>query len=135
MNTSATFVKDSRTNVPIVKVIDTQSGEDVSDQYFFQDNYYGMLTITVRHIDLTTNSAQKPYDGTPLTCHEYTVIEGSLADGEFADIEFLGTQTAVGYSENKHRNYKIRKEDGTDVTANYEIKISTGILTVTPPNN
>ncbi len=134
MECSATTVKDSKKNTPTVKVIDKITGEDVTDQYFLRGDY-GTLTITAQHLVLQTNSAQKSYDGTPLVCHEYTVLEGTLAAGEFADIEFLGTQTSVGYSENTLKTITIRKEDGTDTTANYSIESSTGILTVTPPTN
>ena len=85
----------------------------------------GALEVTKASITVKTGSAEKEYDGKPLTCDEASI--SGLAEGEEVTITATGSQTEVGSSEN---TYSI---DWGDVDeANYEItEEDLGTLTVT----
>ena len=82
----------------------------------------GSLTITKRDVTLTSASASKPYDGTPLTKDTVTVGGDDFANGEGATYNVTGSQTEVGESANaftytlnnntKESNYNITKHEG-----------------------
>ena len=83
-------------------------------------------TIEKKEVTVTTGSATKEYDGTPLTNSEASIT--GLVPGEKATVIAKGSQTDVGSSPNtyeinwvtaKATNYKVSKED-------------LGTLTVTP---
>ena len=81
-------------------------------------NYTGTVTrtyqITPAPLKITTNSAEKTYDGSALTAGGK--IEG-LVKGETATLKTTGSQTEVGESKN---TYEI-KWDGSAKEANYTI--------------
>ena len=85
------------------------------------------VRITPRPVTLTSKSATKPYDGTPLTAHEVTVGGDGFVDDEGATYAFTGSQTAVGESENTF-SYTLNANTAAD---NYEIATANGTLTVT----
>ena len=105
---------------------------DVSSRYrIYHSN--GKLTVTPRVITIKAGSASKQYDGTPLTCEEWEISsEATLCVGHTAIVTTVGSQTAVGRSDNAIESVKIIDTDGTDVTANYNIKFQYGRLTVSP---
>ena len=117
-----------------LKVTDL-SGRDVSKK-FRVNGVSGSLTITQKPITITTGSAVKGYDGTPLTDHTYT-ISGALAEGDaFDHIEeaFSKSQTVVGSVDNAIDLTKVvikntDKEIG-DVSASYNLTIQSGTLQV-----
>ncbi len=94
-------------------------------------NYTGEFSrdyqITPRNVTLTSATANKPYDGTPLTKHEVTVSGDDFAQGEGATYHVTGTQTQPGKSANTF-TYTLNK--GT-LAKNYNIKTATGELEVT----
>ena len=69
-----------------------------------------------RSLKVTSKSANKTWDGDPLTCEEYTA-EG-LVDGESIKVTFTGSRTDVGESDNSFDvefnsgNYDLTKEYG-----------------------
>ena len=76
--------------------------------------------------------ATKTYDGTPLTCSEYTIVEGALLNGHtIVNYEITGSQTEIGRSDHIISKIQIQDEFGNDVTANYSIVLLPGRLTVT----
>ena len=85
------------------------------------------VTVTPRQVTLTSKSATKVYDGTPLTAHEVAVGGDGFVDGEGATYAFTGEQTAVGTSENTF-TYNL---NGNTKAGNYEIATVNGSLTVT----
>ena len=87
----------------------------------------GSLTITPRSITLTSGSAEKEYDGTPLTNGTVTVSGDGFVEGEGAAYDVTGSQTEVGESENTF-TYELNK--GT-LEQNYNIETKTGKLVVT----
>ena len=69
------------------------------------------------------------YSGEPVTCEEWSLISGNLKAGHTAVVTVLGSQTVVGQSENTI-SASIVDENGADVTGDYEIEYSFGMLTV-----
>ncbi|MDO4833400.1 MAG: hypothetical protein Q4A40_00015, partial [Bacillota bacterium] len=120
-NVGTTAVKIK--GAPVVKDAD---GENVTDQ-FSVILVEGTLTIEPRTVDITSGSATKPYDGKPLTKHESTTGGDGFAPNEGVDIEYTGTQTKVGTSDN---TFKYSFKEGT-LEGNYIIKPAYGTLTVT----
>ena len=79
----------------------------------------GTLTMTVNDeaIVITAATAQKPYDGTPLT--ESGVSAEGLPAGLSVSATTSGSQTTLGSSENMVAAYSILDGAGNDVTANF----------------
>ena len=93
-------------------------------------NYTGEFTkkyqITPREYTVTTDSAEKPYDGTALTAGGRV---NNLVDGETVTLKITGSQTEVGSSNN---TYSLTW-DGSAKEKNYTHgTYSIGLLTVTP---
>ena len=104
---------------------------------FKADNYEitideGTLTVTQNEteITVTAGSADKTYDGTPLTEAGYDVT--GLPDGFTAQVTTVGSVTDAGSEENRVASVVIKKgdEDVTDQFSN--IIRAAGTLTVTP---
>ena len=89
----------------------------------------GKLVIAKRVIELISASAEKKYDGKPLTKHEVKVSGDGFVEneGKGADYTFTGTQTNKGSSKNKF-DYKLIGGASND---NYDITPIFGTLTVT----
>lgn len=118
-------------NIVQVQVLDAD-GRDVSHNYDFGEITYGTLTVTRRSLTVVTGSAEKPYDGTPLTCDE--VIGNGLVGGHWISIRIVGSQTEIGSSHNTYEGeVRVLDENGRDVTNNYEMAVGEGILHVINP--
>ncbi len=76
----------------------------------------GKLTIEKRHVTLTSASATKVYDGTPLTNDAINVGGDGFAPDEGFIFTVTGTQTNAGSSENAF-TYVLKAN--TDTAANY----------------
>lgn len=87
----------------------------------------GTLTVTPASATITTGSAEKAYDGTPLTNSEASI--SGLVNGESATVTATGSITEVGSTEN---SYSIRW-DSAD-SSNYTVSESLGTLRVTAQN-
>lgn len=117
-------------NVITNVLIYDQYDNDVTDWYEISYEY-GLLEITRRQITVTTGSAEKKYDGTPLTCWECTVTAGELVSGEYIrKVEYTGSRTERGRCENGISSIKIYDAYGNDVTQNYAITVINGTLRV-----
>ena len=92
---------------------------------------FGHLTITQAPLTLTADSAEKEYDGTPLTANSYK-IEGLRGEDKIASITINGSQLAPGTSDNVIRegSVNIQNANSTDTTDNYKITLEKGTLTV-----
>ena len=120
-------------NVFVVKIVD-ETGKDVTDYYKINASY-GDLEVFAREIVVTAASAEKVYDGTPLTMNLYEIFSDSgepLAQGHTALVTVFGTQTEIGRSDNVIAEIKIFDETGEDVTENYTMVLVNGVLTVKP---
>ena len=117
-----------RDNIFRVKILD-ENGNDVSKEYLIGYEY-GTLEIVSKDLTIETGSATKPYDGTPLICHDYTQ-EGLLPGHTISIGYYAGKQTDPGRSDNAVENVQIFDEHGKDVTHNYAIELIFGTLRVT----
>ena len=88
----------------------------------------GQLTITPRTVNLSSESGNKPYDGTPLTRPDVTVTGDGFVAGEGAAYNVTGSQTNAGSSDN---TFTYTLNTGTKAD-NYVIETAEGTLTVTP---
>ncbi len=105
------------------------SGNDVSSNYDLRVTF-GSLSVDCREITVSTGSASKVYDGTPLTNNAYEIKSGSLAPGEDIDINIIGTITLAGSAENLAEINISR--DGKNVNGCYNIRTELGTLEVLP---
>ena len=136
--TSGSFVDGEVTDIKATGTI-TDFGEVTNTitynegANFKADNYEittteGKLTITKRSVTLTSETASKVYDGTPLTKPNVTVDGDGFVEGEVTDIKATGTITDVGTVTNTIE-YAATDKFKTD---NYDITKNEGTLKVTP---
>ena len=126
-------VKDTAPeNNTIGKITITNAeGVDVTDCYSNIKKSAGKLTVTQKDskITVTSEGANKAYDGNPLTNNNKNVT-GEIVAGDEVVVEFTGSQTLVGTSDNEFTVKVMRGSD--DVTNNYTFGTHTfGKLTVT----
>ena len=120
---SATNVGDEGKNV-VKSYKVTRGGADVTGNYTFTNSVDGKLTILPRTVKLTSETASKEYDGTPLTRPDVSVTGDGFVSGEVTGITATGSVTYVsdGTVENtityttgaafREENYKITKIPG-----------------------
>ena len=126
--TGATLVKDTDYTLSYSK--DVINVGTVTVTVKGKGNYTGEFTkryqITPREYTVTTDSAEKPYDGTALTAGGRV---NNLVDDETVTLKITGSQTEVGSSNN---TYSLTW-DGSAKEKNYTHGTdSIGLLTVTP---
>ena len=144
----ADSIYNGEAHVNPLKVTDTKTGKDLVENNDYTltyvgdvvnvgtvkvkvkgiGNYTGEFTkkykITPREYTVTTESAEKPYDGTALTAGGK--IEG-IVDGEVVVVHTTGSQTDVGSTSN---TYELEWKKAS--SKNYKLKEdSIGTLTVT----
>ena len=110
--------------------ITNAEGVDVTNCYSNKVTAAGKLTVNKKDskITVTSEDASKPYAGNPLTNHNKKVT-GETVAGDEVVVEFTGSQTFVGTSDNKFTVKVMRGSD--DVTDNYTFGTHTfGKLTV-----
>lgn len=105
------------------KIVDAKDKDVTSNYDIGYENR--TLTINKRIVTLTSETASKPYDGTPLTKPEVTVGGDGFVEGEVTDIRATGSVTYVSEGEVtntitftkgqkfKDSNYDITKDEGT----------------------
>lgn len=106
------------------------SGADVSEGYEISYEF-GELIIQYSHIEILSESAEKTYDGTPLTAGGCSIQEGSVYRGHKIEMKTYGTITGVGSCYN-NVTATVTDENGNDVTALYDIHCEAGMLSVYP---
>ena len=126
-------VKDTALeNNTIGKITITNAeGVDVTSCYSNIKKSAGKLTVNKKDskITVTSEDDNKAYDGNPLTNNNKTVT-GETVVGDEVVVEFTGSQTFVGTSDNEFTVKVMRGSD--DVTDNYTFGTHTfGKLTVT----
>lgn len=112
---------------------------DASNSYMDVGSQYavikmcGTLTVTRRAVTVITGSAEKVFDGTPLTCEQWE-IDGNtplVAGDALINVTFEEGQTQYGSKNNVILSYAIYNMDTyVDVTKNYEVTVEYGTLTV-----
>ncbi len=111
-------------------VIVDERGADVSGHYEIEYQP-GTLRVTPREISVTAGSAARAYDGTALTCESFSVTGGQLAQGHSISASFGASVTQVGKVQNK-MSVAVFDAAKKDVTANYAVTVTDGLLEVTP---
>ena len=106
----------------------TKDGVDVTDKVIVNVTK-GKLTISKREVTLTSETASKPYDGTPLTKPEVTIIGGFVKD-EVKEVKATGSVTYV--SDGEVTNTIVITEGENFKESNYSITKHEGKLSITP---
>ena len=125
-------------NIVASVVIRNEEGVNVTDLYQIT-KVEGTLTVYWGSVIVTANSAEKTYDGTPLTDSGFTTategINQGLADGHEVFATVTGSITKVGTTDNVISDIVIKDADGNDVTDLYKITPANGVLEVLPPDS
>ena len=103
---------------------DAETGKDKTCLYHFYP-IDSCIVIAPATLTITTGSATKEYDGTPLTSADEE--DSGLVEGETITISTTGSQTDVGSSSNTYNLVW-----GTAKESNYTVVENLGTLTVTP---
>ena len=106
----------------------TKDGVDVTDKVIVNVTK-GTLTISKREVTLTSETASKPYDGTPLTRPDVTITNGFVKD-EVKEVKATGSVTNV--SEGDVTNTITYETSDKFNPENYSITKSEGKLSITP---
>ncbi|MGM9952647.1 MAG: InlB B-repeat-containing protein [Intestinibaculum porci] len=113
------------TNHTIDNVKISKDGKDVTGWFTHITTEPGLLTVQPRPVTITTGSASKEFDGTPLTNDKITIGDMGFVDQE-ATAYTTGTITEVGSTDN---TYEIVKGEGYK-DGNYAISNNLGTLTI-----
>ena len=114
-------------NKAAVRVVDGH-GKNVSDQYILHVED-GELEILPCMLTITTESASKMYDGTPLEADAWHLTAGDVADGHTLKVNCSTQITDVGIKANR-ADVTVLDARGVNVTSQYEITVHEGELTV-----
>lgn len=90
----------------------------------------GYVEVTKRTVTLTSETASKTYDGTPLTKPEVTVTGDGFVLGEVTDIKATGSVTNVSEGEVTNKITFVHVDAFN--ADNYNIETSEGKLSITP---
>lgn len=104
------------------------NGVDVTDQYDITE-YLGSLVVKPIPIAIRTGSAEKIYDGTPLSCDEWSYLNGEFLDGHKLSVKCITEESEVGIFDN-HAATVVSDADGNNVSHLYDITIYFGTLTI-----
>lgn len=112
---------------PLYRIV-TESGIEVTDQYDVTE-IFGYLTVRPHTIYITTGSAEKMYDGSGLSCDEWSMLGGRLLDGHQLDVRVTGMLNDAGSIPNT-ADVKVYDQNGLDVTQIYDIQLVLGKLDI-----
>lgn len=107
---------------------DLQGGDEfptVEESAELTGNQNNVYAVTI-----TTGSAEKEYDGTPLTSQDYT-IDGLPEGCRVASIKMNGSITMPGSALNYINDIQIVNANGENITNEFNIFCEPGLLTVT----
>ena len=103
---------------------------DATGKYIVTKANPGTLTIRKRSVVLTSETASKPYDGTPLTKPDVTIGGDGFVAGEVTDVKATGSVTYV--SEGEVTNTITYTEGEKFKADNYTIEKNEGKLSINP---
>ena len=118
-------------NEPDYTVVDNDTQRDVSHNYSFALRDLGILRILPIEITVKTGSARKVYDGEPLVCGDWTLLEGEFYEGYVTEIRVTGWRKWIGSERNWAQITAWSPSDGY-VSRIYEVTWIYGALTVLP---
>lgn len=104
---------------------------DTTEKYIVTETTPGQLTINPRTVTLTSGSASKEYDGTPLTNKTVSVTGDGFVTGEGATYDVTGAITNVAENKPNNNTFTYTLSEGT-TAGNYDIEIMYGTLEITP---
>ena len=116
-----------------------KDGETEKTGNYDIQTFAGTLTVTPREITVRSGSAEKVYDGTPLTCEDKKVVSiNNVLEGHTLEAVTSGEQLSVGSSKNEFGQIRVMytNEQGqyVEITRNYKIIEQYGTLTVKAPD-
>ena len=117
--TEAPSIKNAGEKTFQVKAVNSNY-EDAVDE--------GVLKVEKRKVTLTSETASKTFDGTPLTRPDVTVSGDGFVPGELDYKNATGSITKVGGPVDNKIEYKLKDGFKSD---NYEVTLKTGTLTIT----
>lgn len=117
--TEAPSIKNAGEKTFQVKAVNSNY-EDAVDE--------GVLKVEKRKVTLTSETATKTFDGTPLTRPDVTVSGDGFVPGELDYAKATGSITKVGGPVDNKIEYKLKDGFKSD---NYEVTLKTGTLTIT----
>lgn len=89
----------------------------------------GVIQVRERKITIATGSASKEYDGTPLTCNEWWLVDELENSEHTMTVVVTGSISEIGTVENKAAAY-VYDKDGNNITDSYDINYTFGTLQV-----
>jgi uncharacterized protein YnzC (UPF0291/DUF896 family) len=114
-------------NVASIRIVDT-SGLDVTDQYVIKQEF-GELEVLRSKLTFLSESAQKIWDGNPLSQHTVHMSEGRVYGGATWEAYEFTDPVDVGFYRNTY-DIRILDAEGEDITDNYEIEKEYGELKI-----
>ena len=133
MTGSQTAAGSSRNTFSVA--VYTEGGQDVTPNYAITASY-GELTVIPLHIVISTASAIKEYDGSPLYVPEYRIESAQkLLEGHSITEIVMLTSITNAYDSpaaNTIASFRISDESDLDVTPNYDIQFEYGTLVILP---
>ncbi|MDD3477569.1 MAG: transglutaminase domain-containing protein, partial [Candidatus Izemoplasmatales bacterium] len=110
-----------------LKIFDSEN-EDVTSNYELTWTL-GTLEILKREVWLTSDSAEKTYDGTPLSQPTVSILDGQLVPGHTIGTYNFTSYVGPGNTTNI-LSVDIFDTEGRNVTSSYEIHLEYGVLVV-----
>jgi len=116
-------------NEGTARILD-QNGNDVSAIYSIG---YSFGTLEVKGIPLyiSTKSAQKTYDGKPLSCEEWELTKGKPEEGAVIEAWGYSVHQGIGSIDNRI-NFRVIDKNGMDITYRYSVVCDYGTLNIQP---
>jgi hypothetical protein len=110
----------------------TKSYRLVFDVMSETDLSYIPMRVDPRPLELTTPSISKMFDGKPLSAKRITISGGKLCqnDSLFAIVDVELEDIGKIYNMIEEEPFMVRNQDGINVTYNYDITVSPGILEI-----
>jgi uncharacterized repeat protein (TIGR02543 family) len=101
-------------------------------EYATSEAVSATVEITKRPLTIKVNDEEGEL-GTPVFPTKYTITSGTLVTGQALTVTYSGVQTPPGISAGTIEEYVITDSSGDDVTANYDVTLVPGTLTVNEP--
>ncbi len=98
---------------------------------YFTLVFTGAVELNTNKIIITSESAEKYYDGDELICNEWEITNGKLKSGHKVSLEFLNKPTEIGEYENSFISF-VYDENDNDITSKYDITHVYGNLIIKP---
>ena len=123
-------IGQSRNTIENVVITD-EEGNDVTHN-FAVTVQYGELKVYLYELEISSSGGQKEYDGTPLSSPELDFDRATLTARGHELVYTMPSVTDVGAVSNIPINPRIVDADGNDVTKQYDLQYSAGVLRITP---